>query len=476
VRPFAVELAAAALIIVVLLVDLIARHGRRAVWACYLGGLALLLALACVTRAEGSVLGGAYVADGLAWFAKLLIILGAGVVGAVSLRIPAIREKYVGAYAALLLAASLGMMVLVSSKELITLYVALETSAVCLYGLAGIAKSEDRSLEAGLKYLVLGALSSGVLLYGLALLYSATGTTLLDALRSTALERGRDPRLVLGVLFLLIGTGFKLSMVPMHVWTPDVYEGAPTPVTAFISVVSKAAGFVFALRLFPYALPGWRAVWEPFLVAGAVLSMTVGNLAAIPQANIKRLLAYSSISQAGYLLVAFVGEPITGAGAILFYLLVYALANLAAFTVVIAFSSSSGSDRLEDYAGLARREPFLALALAFALLSLAGMPPFAGFIGKIYLFSAAMRAGYLWLVIVAALNSIVSLFYYLLVLRRMYFPEPAPGLPRIPVSWPVRVVLLTTLLGVIVLGVLPGPVLRFLTELSQKLLAPAAGL
>ncbi len=479
-RPLAVELATAALLVLVLLVDLAARHGRRAIWACYLAGSAGLLALAFFAGAGGAPPGGPYAADGLAWYAKLLIILGSGLAGVISLRLPSIREKYLGAYAALLLAASLGMMVLVSAQELITLYVALETSAVCLYGLAAIAKAEDRSLEAGLKYLVLGALASGVLLYGLGLIYASTGTTSLAALRAgaggAAGAAGSAPLLRLGVVLALLGAAFKLSMVPMHVWAPDVYEGAPTPVAAFISVVSKSAGFVFALRLFSYALPALRPVWQPLLAAGAVLSMTVGNLGAIPQSGFKRLLAYSSISQAGYLLVAFAGEPVAGASAILFYLLAYTLANLAAFTVVIVLASATGSDRLEDCAGLARRSPALALALTLALLSLAGMPPFGGFIGKYYLFSAAMGEGYLWLVVVAALNSIVSLFYYLLVLRRMYFLEPPPGQPRVAVSWPVRLVLLATLAGVTALGILPGPVLRLLTAVSRSLLAPAAGM
>ncbi len=482
-RPLAVELATAALLVLVLLVDLVARHGRRAIWACYLAGSAGLLALAFFAGAGGAPPGGPYAADGLAWYAKLLIILGSGLAGVISLRLPSIREKYLGAYAALLLAASLGMMVLVSAQELITLYVALETSAVCLYGLAAIAKAEDRSLEAGLKYLVLGALASGVLLYGLGLIYAATGTTSLAALRAgaggaagAAGAAGSAPLLRLGVVLALLGAAFKLSMVPMHVWAPDVYEGAPTPVAAFISVVSKSAGFVFALRLFSYALPALRPVWQPLLAAGAVLSMTVGNLGAITQSGFKRLLAYSSISQAGYLLVAFAGEPVAGASAILFYLLAYTLANLAAFTVVIVLASATGSDRLEDCAGLARRSPALALALTLALLSLAGMPPFGGFIGKYYLFSAAMGEGYLWLVVVAALNSIVSLFYYLLVLRRMYFLEPPPGQPRVAVSWPARLVLLGTLAGVTALGILPGPVLRLLTAVSRSLLAPAAGM
>ncbi|MGA2639922.1 MAG: NADH-quinone oxidoreductase subunit N, partial [Spirochaetia bacterium] len=387
--------------------------------------------------------------------------------GAVSMDSLPIREKYHGAYAALLLAASLGMMVLVSSRELVTMYVGLETSAVSLYGLAALAKRDVLSLEAGIKYLVIGALSSGLLLYGLALVYAATGTTSLDGIRA-ALAHAPSPLSAVGIVLVLLGVGFKITMVPMHVWTPDVYQGAPTPVSAFISVVSKSAGFVFAVRLFSFAFADLRQVWEPLFMAGAVLTMTVGNLAAIPQTSAKRLLAYSSISQAGYLLVGFLGSPSSGTSAVLFYLFVYTLANVAAFSAVIAFSSSTGSDRLDDYAGLARRSPLLALVFTFSLLSLAGIPPLGGFIGKLYLFSAAMQRGYLWLVVAAALNSVVSLYYYLLVLGRMYITEAPVGAGPMRVSLPVKVVLLLTTVGTFWLGILPGPLMRVFSEVSSR--------
>jgi NADH-quinone oxidoreductase subunit N len=262
-------------------------------------------------------------------------------------------------------------------------------------------------------------------------------------------------------------------MVPLHVWTPDVYQGAPTPVSAFISVVSKSAGFVFALRLISFAFADLRPVWEPFVMSAAVLTMTVGNLAAIPQKSVKRLLAYSSISQAGYILVGFLGAPAYGASAVVFYLLVYTLTNLAAFSVVIAFSSATGSDQLEDYAGLASREPFLALAFAFALLSLAGIPPLGGFVGKFYLFAAAMQRGYLWLVIVAALNSVLSLYYYLRVLRRMYITEPTVPSAPVKTAFSVKVVLLITTIGIFWLGILPGPLMKVISEVSAQIFSRA---
>jgi NADH-quinone oxidoreductase subunit N len=469
VAPFVVELSTAGLLVVVLGVDAFLHRGKRVLWACYLAGTIVLLALAVLSRGETNLLGGSYVADGLSWLARIIILAGAALTGAVSMGSLRIKEKYHGAYAALLLAASLGMMVLVSSKELIMLYVGLETSSVSLYGLAAISKRDERSLEAGIKYLVIGALSTGILLYGLSLVYISTGTTSLDAIRAAVAARGPDTLLVAGVLLVLIGVGFKLSMVPVHVWTPDVYEGAPTPVAAFISVVSKSAGFVFAIRLLSVAFTDLRSVWEPFMAAAAVLSMTVGNLIAIPQKSVKRLLAYSTISQAGYILVGFVGSPAAGTSAVVFYLMVYALTNLAAFTVVIAFSSATGSDLLDDYAGLARREPVLALVFAFALLSLAGIPPLGGFVGKIYLFAAAMQRGYLWLVIVAALNSVLSLYYYLMVLKRMYISEPAAPSARMRIALPVKAVLLLTTVGIFWLGIIPGSVMRVIAEVSAAL-------
>jgi NADH-quinone oxidoreductase subunit N len=470
VLPFSVELATAGLLVAVLLADMLSRHGTRGVWIVFVVGILAILGLAVAARGEGTYLNGAYTADGLAWISKIVLLVGAGLAGGISLRGLPIRRKYHGAYAALLLGATLGMMVLVSSKDLLTLYVGLETSAIGLYGLAAIAKADDLSLEAGIKYLVTGALASGILLYGLGLIYAGTGATTLDAIRAAAAGGPNGTLLVAGVILVLLGVGFKLSIVPMHVWTPDVYQGAPTPVSAFISVVSKSAGFVFAIRLFGFAFGDLRSVWEPFVMAMAVLTMTAGNLAAIPQKSAKRLLGYSTISQAGYLLVGFLGSPSTGTSAVLFYLFVYTLANTAAFAAIAALSTATGSDELEDYAGLARREPVLALAFTFALLSLAGIPPLGGFIGKFYLFAAAMEKGYLWLVIVATLNSVISLFYYLLVLRRMYIAEPkGVEVPRLAIPLPLKAVLLLATVGTFWLGILPGSLMQVIRGVSAGL-------
>ena len=466
--PITLELATAGLIVLVLVVDLAMKQGRKTLWLFTLAGTIALLVLAAFARSDGSFFGGAYVADGLSWLSKMIILVGTVGTAAVSLNAVKVRDKFFGAYSALLLSATLGMMVLVSSKELITLYVGLETSAVSLFGMSAIAKRDELSLEAGIKYVILGTLSSGILLYGLSLIYAATGTTYLESIRGALSGRGLQPLSVLGIVLILLGTGFKISMVPLHVWTPDVYEGAPTPVSAFISIASKSAGFIFAVRLFLGAFADFKTLWGPLLIAAAVLTMTVGNFVAIPQKNVKRLLAYSTISQAGYILVGFVGAPAAGMSAVVFYLLVYTLTNLAAFAVVIAFSEIVGSDQLEDYSGLARRQPLLGLAFALALLSLAGIPPLGGFVGKIFLFSAAMQEGYLWLVIVAALNSVVSLYYYLLVLRRMYISEPARNYPRGIVSLPLKAVLAVSIAGIFWLGILPGSLMNLITGIFNS--------
>ena len=429
----------------------------------------LLLIFVMFQHKDGSILGSAFVCDGISWYSKIIVLIGAVLTGLMSLRTLDIKEKYFGAYYALLAAASLGMMFLVSSKELITLYVALETTTISLYGLAAIRKKEDISLEAGIKYVILGALSSGILLYGLSLIYLFTGTTDLDKIVSMDPMLLTTPLFATGLVLTLLGVGFKLSMVPLHVWTPDVYQGAPTPITTFISVTSKAAGFILAIRIFPITFANLTPYWLPLVSVLAFLTMTAGNLMAIPQKNMKRLLAYSSISQAGYILVGFVGDPINGMGSVLFYLLVYTFTNIAAFAVVTGFALATGSEELDDYSGLAGREPMMALTMLLALLSLAGIPPMAGFVGKFYLFYAAMQKGYLWLVIAGALNSTISLYYYLLILKRMYIFDPKIEYPKIHLPLSLKIALLTSIVAILVLGVFPSPVINFTTSVANSI-------
>jgi NADH-quinone oxidoreductase subunit N len=462
------EMMLTGLIVILLLVDLTFRN-KKVLGPLFTLGMLGLLVFTGLSTKQGSMLGGTYVADSLAWFAKLMILLAAFLVGLMSFDTLKVGEKYTGAYYTILASSTLGLMFFVSSKELITLYVGLELATISLYALSAIYKFDDLSLEAGIKYLILGASSSGILLYGLGLIYGITRATNIDSIMTFAAQQPVSPILVIALIMVLLGVGFKLSMVPMHVWTPDVYHGAPTPVTAFISVASKAAGFIVAIRLFSYMFIKLDYVWVPILSIIAFLTMTVGNLIAIPQKNVKRLLAYSTISQAGYILVGFVGASVIGISSVIFYLLAYTITNIAAFTVVAAFSKITGSDELEDYAGLAQKEPLLAFVFLLSLLSLAGIPPLAGFVGKFYLFYAAMQKGYTWLVIAGALNSTVSLYYYLLVLKQMYIFDRKKEFAKITLPLSIKVVLVITMVAMFVIGIFPGPVLDLTQSIAQKL-------
>lgn len=453
------ELVLAGGIVALLLLDLFGVDDKKVPGIAFTALMTGLLGYALLDGSSGSLLAGTYVSDGLSRFSEAVIFLTAALTGLVSLGSLKGSGKFAGAYYTLLAASTLGLCLLVSSKELVTLYIGLELATTSLYALAAFYKNDNLSAEAGLKYLVLGAASSAMLLYGLSLIYGFAGTTYTDVITICAAGHS-SPALAAGMVLALLGVCFKLSVVPMHIWTPDVYQGAPTPVAAFISVASKAAGFVFAIRLFPLMLAGLAGLWAPLLSVLALVTMTAGNLMAIPQRNIKRFLAYSTISQAGYILVGFVAASPAGVSSVLFYLTAYAVSNMAAFAVAAAFERAAGSDDLEDYNGLARRQPLLALAFLTALLSLAGIPPLAGFVGKFYLFYAAMQRGYTWLVIAAALNSTVSLYYYLLVLKRMYILENEKEMPEINLPWSIKAALLFCVAAMLALGLFPGAVIN----------------
>ena len=457
------------IIVLLLLLDFIIKDKKEIIGVVFSVLMFGMMVFVMFFNKEGKMLDGAYVSDGISWFSKITILAAAFLTGLMSINTVTVGKKYTAAYYILLACSTLGLMFLVSSKELITLYVGLELATISLYALSAIYKNDDLSLEAGIKYLLLGAISSGILLYGLSLIYGITRTTYLDGIMVYASSGVISPVFIMALIMTLLGVGFKLSMVPMHVWTPDVYQGAPTPVTSFISVASKAAGFVFAIRLFSYMFVRLDYVWVPILSVIALLTMTIGNLMAIPQKNVKRLLAYSTISQAGYILVGFVGASVIGISSVMFYLLAYTVTNIAAFAVVAAFAKSTGSENLDDYAGLAQKEPLLALIFMFALLSLAGIPPLAGFVGKFYLFYAAMQKGYVWLVVAGALNSTVSLYYYLLVLRQMYLTDRKKEMPKVVMPLGLKLTLLITMAAVFVLGLMPGPVLDITTDIAQKL-------
>ncbi|MGE0598775.1 MAG: NADH-quinone oxidoreductase subunit N [Dehalococcoidia bacterium] len=372
-----------------------------------------------------------------------------------------------GEYYALVLTTCGGLMFLASARDLITIFLALELSSIPQYILAGWGK-DQKSSEAGLKYLLLGAIASALLLYGMALLYGVTGSTMLPEIADSIQANGEQYRslLVLSMVLLIAGFGFKMAVVPFQMWVPDVYQGAPTPVAAFLSVGSKAAAFAVVTRIFFEAL-GEQFLsddWSVIFAIIAAVSMTLGNLMAIVQSDIKRMLGYSSVAQAGTFMIGLAaisvkGDEFTlGASGILLFTATYAFTNLGAFVAIIAISQKIGSDQIKDYAGMWKRSPFLSLALAFCLVSLTGIPPTAGFWAKLYIFNAGVRADLLWLVIVGVLNSVISGYYYLSVVRQMFLGD-AEDEKAIGTSPSIGMAVSVATLGVLVFGILPMPLI-----------------
>ena len=418
--------------------------------------------------------------DNFALFFKLLFLVIAALVILASVDYVSKFSRFQGEYYALVLLAALGMMLMAATAELISIYIALELTSISLYALTGFLK-DPKSTEASLKYLLLGAVASAVLLFGMALVFGFTGKTQLgeiaQAIQGLSLSGVlASPGLVLGVVLMIAGFGFKIAAVPFHMWVPDVYEGAPTPITAYLSVASKAAGFAIILRVFysAFGLPSWLSLdWGLIFGVLAAIGMTAGNIIAIPQTNIKRMLGYSSIAQAGYLMVGLAtmgfspAADIAGRSALLFFLASYALTNLGAFIAIIAISNKLDSDLISDYSGMGKRAPLLALALTLCLVSLIGMPPAAGFMAKFYIFSGAVKHGLLWLVVIAVINSVISAYYYLRVVKVMWLGEPASR-AKIPSSGALRFALAISSLGVLVLGIVPGYIMQ-LAELAAKM-------
>ena len=399
---------------------------------------------------------------------KLLFLFAAAVTSIISLDMDDLAKR--GEYFALLLVAAFGMCLMAAASDLIILLLAIETTSIPLYILAGFIKADKKSTEAGIKYFLFGALTSAVMLYGFSLLYGFTGET--NIYRLAAMIRVGDfsPWVLLAAaLLVLVGFSFKVSIVPFHFWSPDVYEGAPTPITAFISTASKAAGFAVLLRVMLAVFPTIEAYWTTILAILAAVTMTLGNLLAIPQKNIKRLLAYSSIAHAGYALIGLVALSSLGAASSVFYLLGYVITNLAAFTIVIVFAQSAGSEQIADYAGLSRRAPGLALALMLALLSLAGMPPLVGFVAKFYVFAAAVQSGWIWLAIVGVLNAIIGLYYYMTILKVVYLYRSDDEQVSINISRSTAVTLMFCTLAIIGIGTISGPWLNLAVEAAKAL-------
>ena len=462
------ELSLAATAVVLILLDLfIEKKGVLAILSII--GLAVSAGFAiALWGTSEAAFNGMLSVDNFALFFKLLFLGIAALVILASVDYAPKFSRFQGEYHALIILSALGMMLMAASAELITIYIALELASISLYVLAGFLK-DPKSTESSIKYLLLGATSSAVLLYGMALVFGSTGTTQLAEL-SQAVQNlgatgvGDNPALMLGAVLLIAGFGFKIAAVPFQMWVPDVYEGAPTPITGYLSVASKAAGFAIILRVFfsAFGTPEWLSMnWGLVFASLAAIGMTVGNMSALPQTNIKRMFGYSSIAQAGYLLVGLAAMGVGAAtstlnqSTVMFFLLSYSMANLGAFIAIIAITNKINSDLIADFSGMSKRAPVLALGLTLCLISLIGMPPAAGFMAKFYIFSGAVQSDLLWLVIIAVINSVISAFYYLRVVKVMWLGEPA-STEKVPSSGALRVALAITCLGVLFLGILPG--------------------
>ena len=477
---FIPELSLAAFAIVVILLDLFIQRKGALVIVSLIG---LVVAAGFTIAMRGSyqtTFNNMMAVDGFALFFKLLFLGIAGLVILASVDYAPKLARFQGEYYALILLSALGMMLMAATSELISIYIALELTSISLYALVSFLK-DQKSTESSLKYLLLGAISSAVLLYGMALVFGVTGKTQLaeiaQVVQTMSLQSTlTNPALILGIVLLVAGFGFKIAAIPFHMWVPDVYEGAPTPITAYLSVGSKAAGFAVILRVFysAFGAPEWLSLnWGLIFAVLAAIGMTLGNVVALPQTNIKRMLGYSSIAQAGYLMVglATMGfsptDTVLGQSGVLFFLAGYAVANMGAFTAIIAISNKIDSDLIQDFSGMIKRAPVLALALTLCLISLIGMPPAAGFMAKFYIFSGAVQHGLLWLVIIAVINSVISAYYYLRVVKVMWFGEPASE-EKVPSSGALRFALFVSCIGVLILGIIPGYIMK-LAEAAARM-------
>jgi NADH-quinone oxidoreductase subunit N len=458
---------------VLLLLSVVSKQTTRGVipYLSLVGiGVALLLCFSLWGKPEYAF-NRMVVNDNYSLFFKIIFLITTALTILMSIRYLKEEGFDHGEYYVLVLFAAVGMMFMASAADLIIIFLGLETFSLSLYVLAGFFRTNPKSNEASLKYFLLGAFSTGFLLYGIALIYGATGTTHLKGIYEFVrkIPSLPDPLLLIGMGLLIVGFGFKVASVPFHMWTPDVYEGAPTSITAFMSVGPKAAGFAAFLRVFLYALSSLQTDWVWILWVLAVLTMTLGNIVAIAQKNIKRMLAYSSIAHAGYILVAMVAAGELGTASVLYYILAYAFMNLGAFGVIILYGRKGEENvNLSDYSGMASKYPLLAAVMAIFMFSLAGIPPTAGFVGKFYIFSAAVKAGYIGLAIIGVLNSALSVFFYLRVTVMMYMRNPEKELARLDPSPAMVIALIIAVFGTLQIGITPS---HYLNLAKQSILA-----
>lgn len=454
------ELIVIATAFLVLLVDLVFDGKKPAILSpIAMCGLAVATISLGLLPASGEMFGGRFAMDAVAWWFKLVFLGSAMITVAISLdsfegrvTFPESKLGSAGEYYIVMLSTISGMMYLASARDIVTLYVSLELATIPLFALTAWRR-DSLSGEAGLKYVILGALGSAILLYGFSFLYGLTGETSLAGIGKQMTTM--TPAFIMAIAMITAGIGFKMTIVPFHMWAADVYQGAPTPVTAYLSVASKAAGLALMFQVFFRIMGHVLADWNMVIAVLAAATMTLGNLVAISQTNIKRFMAFSAISQAGYLILGFLGPNPNGIPAMLFYLLVYMLTNMTVFAVIVFHSSRTGSQNITDYKGFSRLNPSIALAMMVGLFGLAGIPPLSGFVGKFFLFSIASKAGFNWLVALAAVNSTISLYYYLQIVRQMYIDPPVAGAVPLKVTPALAMAILITVTGSIVLGVVP---------------------
>ena len=413
--------------VVLLMFSVFTRETTRLVTGASVGALLIAAVLLLSQPSEPvTLLNRAFIADGFARFMKVLVLLASALALTMSQDYLRGAKLDIAEYPVLVLLSTTGMMLMLSANDLISLYLALELQSLSLYVIAAIRRDSLRSSEAGLKYFVLGALSSGFLLYGASLIYGFTGNTSFEAIAASAQASGPVLGLIFGLVFVLTGLAFKVSAVPFHMWTPDVYEGAPTPATALFAAAAKAAAVGLLVRVLMSAVPALAAEWQQIVIAVSIASMALGAFAAIGQNNIKRLMAYSSIGHVGYILVGLSASSQQGTQAVLVYLAIYVAMTLGTFACILSMRRSEGMvEGIDQLAGLSRNQPMLAFLLAMLMFSMAGIPPLAGFFAKFYVFAAAVNAGLAWLAVIGVVASVIAAFYYLRIVKVMYFDEPA---------------------------------------------------
>ncbi len=425
---------------------------------CFIGTIMALIYTFRLWGVNLDIFNGLYTIDDYGTFFKVIFLIVLALVTLVSLSYADREEIGSGEYYSLLMFGVLGMMIMTSSHHFITIFIGLEVMSLSIYVLCGLLKGNMKSAEASLKYFLLGAFATGFLLYGIALIYGSTG--IVDILELKKYILAKQPMaatmFVVGMGFLIVGFGFKIASVPFHMWTPDVYEGAPTSITAYMATGVKAAAFGALIRVFYTAFIPFLIGWSEIVWFIAVITMCVGNITALAQKDIKRMLAYSSIAHAGYILIAFTTGDRELASSMLYYLLVYSFMNVGAFTAVIMLGRKGEENTdIDSYAGLGARHPFIALCMSIFLLSLAGIPPLAGFIGKFYVLSAAVKAQYYWLAVIGVLNSVVAAFYYLRVMMYMYFREPIKDTGAVDKAPQYGLVMLVCVWALLHMGIFP---------------------